>query len=645
MQRISIVTTQRWIATLVVCILGFFTYVKGYDQPANFFWDENYYLPPAQRYLNGVFFMESHPPLGKLLIAAGEALLSPNNSTTHFLDTDYAKESPKGFSFAGVRSLPVFAAWLTALTFFLIALQITQSAFRSLCVSALYLFDNALIVHSRGAMLEGIQLLFISLAILCVLRIRAGRTLRAGALLAGVFFAAALWTKENAVLIAPLMLLPIAALKCNKARYTYLGVSGFGAIAISLLIWTQAFILAERVNPKLDRKGWYAATPELQAAITNGDKSPQSLYYFIRDSLAYSAQYHSKVPKLNYCKADENGSYPLLWPLGARSINYRWQKLPDGTVQYLYLQSNPTVWFLALTAVIGAIVTIGSRIIGVRSSNSRMPHEDLIFGLLASYLLYIGATLAVDRVFYLYHYFIPLLLSFILLVILLEELPSIFGANLNSYRRDLLATAIPVIVIPTFLYFKPFTYYEPLSHQEVKNRGWLNLWDLFPVDGSKVNPIARPIVENTEKSRGKKNWKVAVSGLNALSISQDWGAPMMGSTVDGKPMIVAGEQFSGGLGVHAISRIQFNTEGNFRQFSSFVGVPDEVIGTDAAVIFKILGDDKELWRSRIHRPGSKAEQVTVPIRDIKTLLLEVISAKDGIDFNHACWLEPALLRE
>ena len=644
MQLVSIGSVQRLAAALVVCILGFFTYVKGYDQPANFFWDENYYLPPAQKYLNGVFFMESHPPLGKLLIAAGEGLLLPNESTTHFLDTDYAKESPKGFSFSGMRLFPVLAAWLTALTFFLIALQITQSAFRSLCVSALYLFDNALIVHSRGAMLEGIQLLFISLAILCVLRVRSGVTLRAGSLLAGIFFAAALWTKENAALIAPLMLLPLFALKSNKSRGYYLGLSGLGAIATSLLVWTQAFILADGINPKLDRNGWYAASPELQAAIATNNKSPQSLYYFIRDSLTYSAQYHSRVPKLNYCKPDENGSYPLLWPLGARSINYRWQKLPDGSVQYLYLQSNPLVWFMALSAVVAALVTVGSRAIGLRNTKSTFRHEDLTIGLLASYFLYISATLMVDRVFYLYHYFIPLFLSLILLVILIEELPAIFGIKLTLYRRELLVTAIPVMAIPAFVFFKPLTYYEPLSNQEVKARSWLNVWDLFPVDGSKVNPFARPLTNNDERSRERKNWKVSISGVNALSVSQDWGTPMVGSTVDGKPMVVAGEAFSGGLGVHATSRIQFQTAARFREFSAYVGVPDDVLGKDAAVIFSVLGDGQELWRSDIYRPGNKAQYAKVQVSGVNSLMLEVISAKDGIDFNHACWLEPSLIK-
>jgi hypothetical protein len=232
----------------------------------------------------------------------------------------------------------------------------------------------------------------------------------------------------------------------------------------------------------------------------------------------------------------------------------------------------------------------------------------------------------------------------ILLVILIEELPAIFGVKLTLYRRELLATAIPVMAIPAFLFFKPLTYYEPISSQEVRARSWLNVWDLFPVDGSKVNPFARPLANNAEGGRERKNWKVSISGVNALSVSQDWGTPMVGSTVDGKPMVVAGETFSGGLGVHATSRIQFQTAARFREFSAYVGVPDDVLGKDAAVIFRVLGDGQELWRSDIYRPGNKAQYAKVQISGVNSLMLEVISAKDGIDFNHACWLEPSLIK-
>ena len=85
----------------LVLLLSYFTYVHNYASPAALFWDENYHIASAQKYLNGVFFMEPHPPLGKLLIAWGEKLLNENPVDNQFIATDYGKTLPNGFSFYG----------------------------------------------------------------------------------------------------------------------------------------------------------------------------------------------------------------------------------------------------------------------------------------------------------------------------------------------------------------------------------------------------------------------------------------------------------------------------------------------------------------------------------------------------------------
>lgn len=61
------------------------------------FWDENYHIASAQKYLAGIMYMEPHPPLGKLFIALGEYLLNPNKGIdlTSFVQTDYIKVFPQ----------------------------------------------------------------------------------------------------------------------------------------------------------------------------------------------------------------------------------------------------------------------------------------------------------------------------------------------------------------------------------------------------------------------------------------------------------------------------------------------------------------------------------------------------------------------
>src|SRR3954453_14595190 len=91
-------------ASLVI-FAAYCTYFRNYWSPPDLFWDENYHIASAYKYLHQVMFMEPHPPLGKLLIVLGEYLFHPNQKidTSSFLVTDYITALPAGFSFVGVR--------------------------------------------------------------------------------------------------------------------------------------------------------------------------------------------------------------------------------------------------------------------------------------------------------------------------------------------------------------------------------------------------------------------------------------------------------------------------------------------------------------------------------------------------------------
>jgi hypothetical protein len=40
-----------WQYGLLLLVLSFFTYVWNYGSPASFFWDENYHVASAQKYI------------------------------------------------------------------------------------------------------------------------------------------------------------------------------------------------------------------------------------------------------------------------------------------------------------------------------------------------------------------------------------------------------------------------------------------------------------------------------------------------------------------------------------------------------------------------------------------------------------------
>jgi hypothetical protein len=67
------IDVRHWAALLLVCAVAIITVGSRYWQPESLFWDENYHVASAHKQLAGVMYMENHPPLGKMLIALGEA--------------------------------------------------------------------------------------------------------------------------------------------------------------------------------------------------------------------------------------------------------------------------------------------------------------------------------------------------------------------------------------------------------------------------------------------------------------------------------------------------------------------------------------------------------------------------------------------
>ena len=145
----------RLLFPFFILLIGYFTLFQNYQNPPKQFWDENYHIASAQKYIDGVMFMEPHPPLGKLLIAFGEKIINPNKNIdkSGFDKTDYIRKFPKNLSYEGYRFFPTLFAWLNSVLFFYILVYLIKNRFLAFLFTSLYLFDNAVIVHSRSAML------------------------------------------------------------------------------------------------------------------------------------------------------------------------------------------------------------------------------------------------------------------------------------------------------------------------------------------------------------------------------------------------------------------------------------------------------------------------------------------------------------
>lgn len=477
---------------LLVTAIGFLTYVQRYNEPAAFFWDENYHVASAQKYLNGVYFMEQHPPLGKLLIAAGELILNRNAADDQFIGTDYGTELPDGFSFAGYRFFPVLLAWLTAPMLFLIFWKLTKSDLAAALLSSLYLFDNALIVHLRGAMLEPALLFFTTLTILAFLLLREETDLRRfdwWSILFGLSFGCVLTTKVVGLVMILLIPALLWLLWPDRRRIRrFLGIGALSFLITYVGVWQTHFALGGSINPVLPDQGYYQASEQYKAILAAGKNG--SLRWFpvmLRDSLRFVAHYNNGVPRLDMCKEEENGSPWFLWPIGARAINYRWETPDGGLYQYLYLQVNPAVWWLSFTGVIAAVgMLLSSFTLDLKSPLRGRPLLLIFTGLYGSYM---AAISQISRVMYLYHYFVPLLFSFCVLALVCMEVRRVGRCSVTAKRRLGVFLAMALVIFASYEFYRPLSNYEPISDGAFQKRALTPLWELHCVHCAKTSPF------------------------------------------------------------------------------------------------------------------------------------------------------------
>ncbi len=473
-----------WIYLLFVLATSFFTYVYRYNFPQSPFWDEPYHIASAQKYLNGVYFMEQHPPLGKLFIALGEKITGADKQyATRFADTDYAKNMPADASFAGFRLFPTLFGWLTAPLLFLIFLFFSGSGALSALLSFVYIFDNAQIVHARGAMIDSTLVFFSTLMIFVFLHLQ--RKDKSDiyrhcvlSFLFGAVFGLIMTTKVVGLVLILLFPALFVRLYPDWRRIVLLILTScIGFIIAYVGVWSIHFALGTRVVPQLPDNGYYQASAEYKDILSKKETSSLSSFpVMLRDSLRFVVHYNKGVPRMDLCKTDENGSLSFFWPFGARTINYRWETPDSNEYRYLYLVPNVVGWGLGLLGVILSTILLVSPLFF--QTKEQLQHKYLLAVMLGLYASYMIAISQIHRVMYLYHYFLPLTFSYILFGMVVSDLPRFGRWVLTENRKVLCMTVLGLLIFGTFQFFRPLTYYELINDKDFQRREFFDLWEL-----------------------------------------------------------------------------------------------------------------------------------------------------------------------
>jgi len=131
---------------------------------------------------------------------------------------------------------------------------------------------------------------------------------------------------------------------------------------------------------------------------------------------------------------------------------------------------------------------------------------------------------------------------------------------------------------------------------------------------------------------------VWLSSLDLSRMTCGWSVPKTNAGIVGKPISIAGKQFSSGVGTHAESRLRVDLGGKATRFFAQVGVDDSA-GGQGSVEFIVNGDGKVLWRSGVVTSGKPALPVDVKIEGVRTLTLLVTDGGDGSSSDHADWAD------
>lgn len=471
---------QTCACVLLVAALAALNYLAWPQRPAGLVWDEGYYVTSTERYAQGRAQFGTHPPLGLLLLAAGDALLQPNAG----LDTSAlaarkhvgGDDLPAGYAPTGMRLASGAAATLAALVLFALALTLTGSRPAALVMATLFVFDTALVAHLRAAHLDAFQLLFTLLALwaftCAVLRERA----HAGSETAlGLFAALAMLVKLNAAWLllpaATLLLVRLSAAPrqgaVRRTMVTALRMLGAGMLA-TLLVLTAHVAIGHRPPDSRSIAGTQDAgfiSGNYQAYLQRerGIGVPVLL-----DAASDYARFMAADIR-GVGQHDSNGSSPWQWLYGQRSINYRWDS--DGQrTRYVQLAPNPVGWWLATLAPLATLVLLVlawfKPVPGLHAARQVWMAAALLAAWTACLVLHLW--IASQRVMYLYHAFSGLLLGFLLALLAwqmaLQRWPVL------RHRQGQIVTLFISLQLAAFLWLSPLALHQPLTHAACQQR-------------------------------------------------------------------------------------------------------------------------------------------------------------------------------
>lgn len=454
---------------LGVSLLSHFAY---FGQPNQTVFDEVHFGKFVSGYLAGEYFFDIHPPLGKLLFYGAATLggfgpeFAFDNIGTTFPNNHYL----------ALRFLPTLAGVLLPLIIFGIALKLRLSLAASFLAGILVALDNALIIQSRFILLDAFLLLFGFAAIFFYLKFSESIEQQKDRFLflwlAGIFGALSgsiKWTGFGFLGFIVILELFRARpnfnlLKLGKERAKRALLYLFFLVAIPFLIYfsifTVHFYLLSKSGP-----GDAFMSGNFQKTLLDSRYQSDPTFHSIgtfKKFAELNLQMYSANQRL--AATHPYGSQWYTWPLLVRPV-YFWNKAEaqnrgETAERKIYLLGNPLIWWTSTIAILLLLINFLANLWNKKYSSRKA------LWILGAYFLNLLPFMGVQRVMFLYHYFVPLVFAILGLAYMVDQ----------TKKPLRLVITLTTLAVFFSLYFAPLTYGLPLTLQESAGFFWFPSW-------------------------------------------------------------------------------------------------------------------------------------------------------------------------
>lgn len=393
-------------------LLGFLLLASIVTRFIYFGWPDSSIIDeiPFARYLSSYFthqyYLDVHPPLGKLIVAGFASLFDFQPIPW---DTDWRQEYTDN-NYLILRLIPTLFGVLLPLIIYLLAFQWWQDRKLAFFVALLVVFENALITQTRLLFWDSFLLCFGFASILFYSYYRENRRWRY-LILCGLFSGAAFSIKWTALSFVVLPLL-IEAVDLLWRRLKWRDVANTSATVLSMamLVYVSVFYIHFSLLP-LSGAGNGFMSEEFRRGLegnryTEEQKAEPQLSFF---------QKFGELNRRMYLTNRRMGDHPYAsqwyqWPLGEKAVGY-WRR-GDRDIA---LQPNLMVWWAGSISI--ALLSIA---FVLRPANWRDP---LLWIMVGGFVINWLPFALIERVMFLHSYFVALMFSLLAVGWLVSSVP------------------------------------------------------------------------------------------------------------------------------------------------------------------------------------------------------------------------------